>query len=131
MAAVAEPLPSPADLQDAGRALWSAITAKYALRADEVALVEQMARTLDDLAAMRAALAKGDLVVIGSKGQPVPNGLLAEIRGATALLVRLAAQLGLPDEDGKAGATPASRKAARAANERWRREAVAHGDVES
>ena len=90
-----------------------------------------MARTLDDLTAMRAALTEGDLVVIGSKGQPVPNGLLAEIRGATALLVRLAAQLGLPDEDGSAGATPASRKAAKAANERWRREAVRYGDVEA
>ncbi len=117
-----EPLPAPDDLRDAGAALWSAVTAKYALRADELPLLAEMARTVDDLATMREALAESGHMVLGSKGQPRPNPMLAEVRGSRLLLVRLASQLGLPDEDSPAGATPASRKAARAANERWRRE---------
>lgn len=119
---VPEPLPAPDDLRDAGAALWSAVTAKYALRADELPLLAEMARTVDDLATMREALAESGPVVVGSKGQPRPNPLLAEVRGSRLLLVRLASQLGLPDDDVQAGATPASRKAARAANLRWQRE---------
>jgi phage terminase small subunit len=126
-----EPLPVPDDLRDEGRALWSAVTSRYALRADELPLLAEMARTVDDLATMRAALAESGPVALGSKGQPRPNPLLAEVRGSRLLLVRLASQLGLPDEDSPAGATPASRKAARAANERWRREAVRYGDVQA
>ena len=88
-----------------------------------------MARTVDDLATLRAALADTGLVSAGSKGQARAHPLLAEVRGLRLLLLRLAAQLGLPDEDEPAGATPASRKAAKAANARWQREAVRHGEA--
>lgn len=120
-----DPLPPPDGLAEAGRALWDSVTSAYDLRTDEVALLAEMSRLLDDLALMRAVLAEDGPMVAGSKGQRRPHPILAEIRGSRLLLVRLASQIGLPDLDGdEAGATPASRKAARAANVRWQRQGV-------
>lgn len=120
-----EPLPAPDGLADTGRALWDSVTSTYDLRTDELALLAEMARLLDDLAMMREVLAADGPMVAGSKGQRRPHPILAEMRGSRLLLVRFASQIGLPDLDGdEAGATPASRRAARAANARWQREMV-------
>jgi hypothetical protein len=78
-----------------------------------------MARTIDDLATMRTALSVSGPVVSGSKGQVRPNPLLAEIRGSRLVLARLAAQLGLPDEDVETSRTPAQRRASKASRARW------------
>jgi hypothetical protein len=40
----------------------------------------QTARVLDETGRLEAELDKGELVVEGSKGQPVPSRLLAELR---------------------------------------------------
>lgn len=111
--------PAPADLTAEGRALWRAVVATYELRADELPLLAEMARTVDDLALMRAALAETGAVVEGSKGQPRPNPLLGEMRGSRLVLARLAGQLGLPDEDAATSKTPAQRRASKAARARW------------
>lgn len=118
------PTPPPTDLLDTGRALWRDVTAKYELRADEVPLLAEMCRAVDRLAGIRAALVGQPLLVAGSTGQQRAHPLLGEERATVLVLAKLQAQLGLPDEVGQVGATPASRKAQRAANERWRREAV-------
>ncbi len=121
--------PAPEGLKASGQQLWQDVTSAYALRVDELALLGQMCHTVDDIDAMREALAADGIVVGGSRGQRRPNPMLTELRGSRLLLLRLAAQLGLPDEDEPAGATPASRKAARAANIRWQREAVSSGEA--
>lgn len=113
------PLSAPKDLAVAGRSLWRSVAKVYDLRPDELPLLAEMCRTVDDLAALRVALDEGGPMVTGSKGQPRPNPLLAEVRGARLVLARLAAQLGLPDEDGETSRTPAQRRASKAARARW------------
>lgn len=49
----------------------------------------QAARVLDEIDRMQAELDAGDLVTSGSKGQPVPNRLLGELRSHRWLLARL------------------------------------------
>ena len=44
---------------------------------------------LAEITRLEAELDKGDLVVEGSKGQPVPNRILAELRSHRWLLARL------------------------------------------
>lgn len=113
----------PADLGREGRALWRQVVADYVFRADEAALFGEMCRTVDRLAAIRKALAEApSLVTAGSTGQARAHPLLGEERAGQLVLVRLASQLGLTDDD-EALNTPAKRKAAQAANVRWMREA--------
>jgi hypothetical protein len=54
-------------------------------------LGEQADRVLAEIGRLEAELDAGDLVVFGSKGQPVPNRLLAELRSHRWLLVRMLA----------------------------------------
>ncbi len=120
---VAERLPVPADLGKGGRALWRATVKVYDLRPDEVPLLGEMCRTLDRLAAIRDALVTAPLIVAGSTGQDRAHPLLAEERAAQLVYAKLQAQLGLPDDEGQTNVTPAQRRAAKAANARWMREA--------
>jgi hypothetical protein len=52
-------------------------------------LEPQLAHVLDEIRRMEDELAAGSLTVPGSKGQPMPNRLLAELRAHRWLLVRL------------------------------------------
>lgn len=54
-------------------------------------LGEQAERVLTEIHRLEAELDAGDLVVVGSKQQPVPNKLLAELRSHRWLLARLLA----------------------------------------
>lgn len=111
----------PKDLERGGRQLWRETVKVFDLRADEVPVLAELCRTVDELASMGEALREQGLMVTGSMGQSRPNPLLVEIRGARQILVRLAAQLGLPDEDtaGAVSKTPAQRRASKAARARW------------
>ena len=51
----------------------------------------QATRVLAEIRRLEAELDGGDLVVLGSQGQPRPNPLLAELRGHRWLLARLLA----------------------------------------
>ena len=55
----------------------------------ESVLEEQTARVLAEIARLEGELDAGDLMTVGSKGQPVPNRLLAELRSHRWLLVRM------------------------------------------
>jgi len=61
-------------------------------------LAEQASQTLDEIVRLQEALAAGDMVVAGSRGQQQPNRLLAELRSHRWLLARL-----LADVPGAAG----------------------------
>jgi len=68
-------------------------------------LDEQLANTLAEIRRMEKALGEGALIVAGSKGQDVPNRLLAELRQHRLVLLRLFGVAGpVPEEPG--GADP-------------------------
>jgi len=63
------------------------------------ALDEQLAHTMREITRMEAALEAGELIVDGSKGQPVPNGLLAELRAHRMAWLRLLGVVGPAPEE--------------------------------
>ncbi|MFD6914055.1 hypothetical protein [Streptomyces virginiae] len=109
----------PEGLAAAGRSLWDRITEDYELSVDELALLGQACRTLDELEAISAALAAGPVVVNGSTGQPKASALFAEARAHRLVLAKLLDQLALPAEGEEVGRTPNQERAAKAANVRW------------
>lgn len=116
------PLPAqrpPSGLGKAGRALWRSITGAYQLDPRETTTLAAAARQADDLAALETALAAGALVVEGSKGQPVLNAAVGELRQGRLALARLLGTLNLPTEDGGPALTSAQLRAQKAANTRW------------
>jgi len=110
---------APADLGEAGAALWQELAAELELRPDERRLLLAAARTLDEVGRMEAALAEADLVVAGSKGQSRPHPLIGEVRAHRLALRSLMASIGITDEgagDRDAERSNAGRKLAR---QRW------------
>jgi hypothetical protein len=63
----------------------------------------QTGRVLGEIARLEAELDAGDLVTEGSKGQPVPNRLLGELRAHRWLLMRM-----LSDGPGAPAGPPAA-----------------------
>ena len=113
----------PTKLGPAGRRLWRSIARRYELRPDEMALLEQAARTADDAAAIVEALRGEPAMVLGSAGQPVGHPLRRELRETRLQLSQLLARLDLP-EDGSATGwdhLSASQRARKAARVRWDR----------
>jgi hypothetical protein len=109
----------PPGLKSRGRALWRDVQADYRLNAAETATLGALARTLDEIAALEAELAVAPVIVSGSKGQPVPNKLLAEIRAHRALADKLQISLALPAPGEQTGQRRSGQQKA-AAETRWR-----------
>jgi hypothetical protein len=78
------------------------MVAEYELRVDELTVLEHACRAADDADRLTVALRDAELTVPGSNGQPVPNGLLRELRETRAQVARLLAGLDVP-EDGTQG----------------------------
>ena len=110
-----KPPQPPSGLALAGRRLWADIVAAFDLRADELVILGQAARMLDELDLMGAALAAQGPVVAGSTGQPRPNALLGECRQHRIALARLLAQIGVDDDT----VLDRHEHATRAARARW------------
>jgi hypothetical protein len=55
----------------------------------QAVLAKQAERVLAEIDRMQAELDAGELIVFGSRGQPQPNRLLAELRAHRWLLARL------------------------------------------
>lgn len=112
---------TPQHLRESGSQLWEAVTAKYALRADELRVLEDACSEADIIDMLRM-LIDGDLMTTGSKGQMILIPAVSEIRQHRAVLASLMRQLKLPedgDEDKAAGERSA--KAREAAQSRWAR----------
>lgn len=114
----------PAGLRARGRRLWTDTVSAFDLRPDELALLLELARTVDQLDVLEAALADAPLVTEGSAGQARANPLLAEIRGHRLAAVQMYRALGLADvaeegDDGQPLPTPKQLRAQRAARARW------------
>jgi hypothetical protein len=117
--------PPPADLEEAGLALWGQVVSDFDLGPDEIGALIEACRTADELADLREAMRGQPMTVLGSTGQPVAHPLLAELRRHRDTLARLLERLNLPAGDEDAGSTPAQKRAQRAAQQRWRdRQAV-------
>lgn len=103
---------TPAGLGDAGRKFWRAILADYELRTDELRILEQAARTLDELRILEGALAGAPVMVQGSAGQMRTNPIFADARQHRALFAALCRQLALPHADEAAAPVDAAAAAA-------------------
>jgi hypothetical protein len=121
----------PKGLGDPGAALWRSILAALppddpehpedAVEFDEreLATLELACRQADDVAALEAALeAIGSVWLEGSKGQPVLNPIVGELRQGRLALARLLGGLGLPNVDGRR-VSAASARGRKAAEVRW------------
>ncbi len=117
--AVAPKPKAPPRLAAAGRALWKRIIADFELDVYDLILLECAARQADDVASLEALLAEQGLVVEGSQGQPRLSAVVTELRQSRLAFSRLLAEVGLPNDDQEAGASPASRRAQKAADSRW------------
>ena len=118
----------PTGLKAPGRRLWTGVVVSYILTPAELAMLEQAARTADELERLEKAVRElPDLVVTGSMGQPRMHPLLSEVRAHRALLAKLTAELNLPDVDQKAGLRAGARHARKAAVARWSRRGDSDG----
>lgn len=114
---------SPAGLKARGRRFWRETVTEHELTTPELALLEEICRTIDDIDLLHTAVREDGATVAGSKGQTRAHPALVELRHQRQVLGRLVSQLGLEDEGG--GSVPSlttarGRKGAKAANARWR-----------
>lgn len=108
------------DLGNRGRAFWDAQQAQLEFDPHEEAVLLEACRTLDMIDALAKAVESDGVMLVGSQGQPVLNGAVAELRQQQAALARLIIQLNLDAAD-VAGAISAKSGASRAAaQKRWR-----------
>jgi hypothetical protein len=110
----------PKDLNAPGRRLWRAVLAEFDANPAEIQLFYELCRTTDELDVMATQLADESLTVAGSKGQPRPHPLLAEIRQHRRLVDQLVVDLGLPIESEVVGRRR-SAAAKQNADQRWRK----------
>ncbi len=89
----------PKDLAERGRAIWRDAVTRFEPTPTELAQIADLARTVDLCERVAAELAAQPLLVKGSRGQDVPNPLIAELRQLRDLASRLAARLGMSDDD--------------------------------
>jgi len=106
----------------AGKRLWKDVVAGYTLREDELRVLEDACREVDLVDRMEVEVAKGPVLVPGSRGQDTAHPLIAEVRAHRLVLARLLRQLQLPDDPAVAGRKTAERStsARKAALQRWR-----------
>ncbi|MFH9369100.1 hypothetical protein ACH4K8_25865 [Streptomyces anulatus] len=114
------PPPAPAGLGERGLRLWTDTLVELELDPDELLLLQEAARLADEIDTMGAALDAGELLSKGSRGQPVANPLIREIRGHRLALSRILRQLGAtrPGEETGERST-ASERGRTAAMTRW------------
>jgi P27 family predicted phage terminase small subunit len=86
----------PRGLELAGRRVWRQVWAEAQwLTGLDALAVEMVCRSIDDLAAVRTAIANDGRVVRGSKGQPVSHPGIREARAIEADILNLMEKLGL------------------------------------
>jgi hypothetical protein len=105
------PPPAPDGLGERGLRLWTDTLSELEMDPDELLLLEEAARLADEIDTMGAALDAGELLSKGSRGQPVANPLIREIRGHRLALSRILRQLGAtrPGEGEQEHLTPSQR----------------------
>jgi hypothetical protein len=115
-------------LHEAGRRLWTRITAQYELEIHELQLLEAAARQLDAVAALGDIVGREGLMVETPGGIKV-HPAVAEGRMGRIAFAKLMGQISLPTEADERPMTAAQRQAQRAAQARWGRVAELRGDA--
>jgi hypothetical protein len=115
--------PAPKGLAERGRRFWRTVVAGYELEPDELEVLVEVCRTLDQVEPLQALLEQDGLTVTGSVGQKRVHPAIGELRSSRALLGKLLAQLELPDPEGESLSTPQQARARKAARSRWGRTA--------
>lgn len=97
----------PSDLapRGRGRRFWRSILKTYELRPDELELLAEGCRMLDLVEALRVEVAEAGVTLSGSRGQPITNPALVELRQQRQELRLLLARLDLPDETGESSSS--------------------------
>lgn len=111
--------PSSGPIGPRGEVVWDELTAAYVFSPGELELVRQVCHAVDLIAEMDARLAKEDLLVRGSMGQPRPHPLIAAVGQQRRVLETLLRALALPMPDEVEGRRRSPEKVA-AAQARWR-----------
>ncbi|AOT04942.1 hypothetical protein [Arthrobacter sp. U41] len=112
---------APRELAPRGRKFWRLTVEVHELEPEELELLREACRTLDNLDALGRAIRVDGSMVKGSEGQSRIHPAFAEMRGAQVVLGRLLKQLAFPEPE--AEQSEASKRAQKAAQERWRMEA--------
>lgn len=115
---------APKNLGHAGRDLWRMVTGALTLDPHEQPGLVLACRQLDDVARLEDLLDRDGLVVTGSTGQPRLSAVVAELRQSRLAAAKLLDALALPVDDETGSATPAAKRARRAAESRWARKAA-------
>lgn len=110
---------TPAGLGTRGARFWRATVADFELTKGELQLLEEAARTLDQLDQLAAVIAQDGATVTGSAGQTVLNPAISEARQQRLTLHRLLAALALPDDEGATVPTGHQLRAVTANRARW------------
>jgi len=93
----------------------------FTLERDELELLAETARTMDEIDKLAAVILRDGVTAVGSTGQPRAHPAVAEVRQHRLALSRLLAALALPAVDGSTIRTPTSLRAANASRSRGRR----------
>ncbi|MEU4287805.1 P27 family phage terminase small subunit [Kribbella sp. NPDC026596] len=112
---------APAGLGARGRAFWRDVLAVWEVNRDELELLAEACRCLDQLDDLRAAISRDGVTVLGSLGQTRVHPAVSQVNATRGVLAKLIAQMGLPDPEGNAVPSPRSAQAQRAAESRWSR----------
>jgi phage terminase small subunit len=112
--------PAPSTLGGHGRKLWRSVLGAYLLTPAEHEVLIALCHATDQLEKLNAELVSAPLTVKGSRGQQVPNPLLAEARSHARTVETLQRSLCLPVPGEKKGAWRDPHASA-SINERWRR----------
>jgi hypothetical protein len=103
-----------------GRGFWDEQQKQLEFDVHEEQVLLEACRTMDVIGSLSDAVRRDGVMLVGSQGQPVVNGAVAELRQQQAALARLIVQLNLDAAD-VAGAITAKSAAGRAAaQKRWR-----------
>jgi hypothetical protein len=95
---------APAGLGAQGRRLWRDVLGAYLLTPGEREVLVALCHAVDQLHRLNVEAASAPLLVKGSRGQQVPNPLLAEVRAHDKTVETLQRALCLPAPGAKTGA---------------------------
>lgn len=109
----------PKGLGPAGRDLWRKVQASFELDSHELPGLLLACRQLDDVTRLEALLERDGIVSVGSTGQLRLSQVVAELRQSRLAASKLLDALALPVDDTGVAATPAAKRARRAAQSRW------------
>jgi hypothetical protein len=104
------------------------VTAEYQLGDDELELLTEVVRGLDECEALAAVIARDGYTSTGVAGQLRAHPCLAELRATRLVVAKLLAQIGLPADGEDVALTPLQRRSKVGNDAKWgaHRELEAH-----